>query len=67
MPRALAVPRPVEGWGLLLMPTAKLSNVHAVRVVAAVAPEREASNIVEMQTIVLRLYMFIIDLSVSIS
>ena len=33
MPKALAVPRPVEGWGLLLMPIAKLSKVQAVSVV----------------------------------
>jgi hypothetical protein len=47
---ALAAPKPVEGAGLLLLPIARLSNVQAVRVVAALAPDNEAKIIVVMQT-----------------
>src|SRR6516225_10086633 len=49
-PMALAAPKPVEGAGLLLLPIARLSNVQAVRVVAALAPDNEAKIIVVMQT-----------------
>jgi hypothetical protein len=49
MPNALAVPKPVDGWGLPLAPIATLSNVQAVRVVAAFTPEREVSSTVAKQ------------------
>ena len=50
MPRALAVPRPEDGVGPLLIPTVKLSNVQAVSVVAARTPETEAIRTGTIQT-----------------
>jgi hypothetical protein len=44
MPKALAAPRPVEGDGLLLMPTATLSKFQAVRVVCARTADSEANS-----------------------
>jgi hypothetical protein len=48
-PKALAVPKPVEGWGLLFAAMARLSKVQAVRVFAAFAPDSEASSSDAMQ------------------
>jgi hypothetical protein len=56
-PTALAAPNPVEGLGLLSPPNERLSNVHAVSVAAAFAPDSEASSSDMMQTM---FFIFII-------
>jgi hypothetical protein len=53
MPKALAEPKPVAGWGLLLAPAGKLSKVQAVMVVAALVPDSEARSSVTIETIIL--------------
>jgi hypothetical protein len=59
MPKALAVPKPVKGDGLALMPMGRLSKVQAVRVFAAFAPDSEASSTETIQTM---FFIFILTL-----
>jgi hypothetical protein len=56
-PTALAAPNPVEGLGLLLPPNERLSNVHAVSVVAALAPDSEARSNAAME-IIFKFFIF---------
>ena len=58
IPRALAVPKPVEGWGLLLGAIERLSKVQAVRMDAASNPESEVSSKPAMQTVYFILIIF---------
>ena len=53
MPKALAVPRPVEGWGLLLMPNGQIVKRPGGEGGGGLDPGREAKSTVAMQTIVL--------------
>ena len=52
-PMTLAAPNPADGAGLLLAPVDRLSTVQAVRVMAAFAPDNDASSSDAMQTMFL--------------